>query len=205
VVLGYAVAFALRSPDFTRDLRRERDVLLATGLGLGVPILAFATVGAYLYLGFGTWDLPLLLASAGYPVFAGLFLVLGFVAGAIANLYSAQLSAAHLTGRDVRVGFLASLVVGTALAVAGFYQAMILWLVVLGIVVPPLIVTLVLGSEFPRGTAWPAPAAWALGTGAGLGAWLLGSDYYLLLGLLPPILILGIPRLRIRPLPGQMP
>ncbi|MFQ5838682.1 MAG: hypothetical protein ACE5HJ_07855 [Thermoplasmata archaeon] len=196
MVLGFAAAFALRSPDFTSDLKSGGHVIKASLFGLSIPLAIFSFVGALLYLGFGTWDLPLLLKSSGLPVLANLFLVVGFAASSLANLFSANLSSAHLTGLKPQTCFVGVLLVGTAVAAMGFYQVMVLWLVFLGVLVPPLILTLVLDRRTVEGHhVYRSLLAWGLGTLAGFLGWWLHSDFYLLMGLLVPPLIL-LPRKR---------
>src|SRR5581483_6420828 len=46
VVVGYGAAFALRSPDFTRDLARARHVVWCAVVGIALPVVAFALTGA---------------------------------------------------------------------------------------------------------------------------------------------------------------
>ncbi len=190
MVLGFAAAFALRSPDFTCDLSTGKDVLKSTLLGLCFPLGALSLFGALLYVGFGTWDLPLLLIASGTPLLGSLFLVVGFAASSVANLFSAELATAHLTSLEKRHSFVAVLVVGTGLAGLGFYQIMVTWLIILGILVPPLVLTLALGATHPGDAIWRPWLAWTVGSAAGFSAWILGIDYYLLLGLIPPLLIL---------------
>lgn len=195
LVLGYASAFALRSPDFTRDMRSRGDVLRASLIGLTIPLTAFSLFGAFLYLEFGTWDLPLLLVLAGVPLLANLFLVLGFAASSLANLFSAELAASHLTGLRKETSFVVVLVAGAVVAALGFHQLMVLWLTFLGILVPPLVITLILGQSINRGTPPVASVlAWGSGTALGLAGWFLGSELYLVLGLGPPVVILWLLR-----------
>jgi purine-cytosine permease-like protein len=190
MLLGFAAAFALRAPDFTRDMRSRGDVLKASLLGLSLPLSIFALFGSMLYAAYGTWDLPLLLGLAGFPSLANLFLVVGFLASSLANLFSAQLSARHLTGLGDVPSFLTVLSMGTFVAALGFYHVMVLWLVLLGISVPPLIVTLVVGRTARQVAISAGLVAWGLGTLAGLIGWLLGFDLYLFPGLLVPLAVL---------------
>ncbi len=197
LVLGYASAFALRSPDFTRDLGSKRDVLKASLVGLAIPLTAFTFYGAAVYLAFLTWDLPQLLILAGVPLLANLFLVVGFASSSLTNLFSAELASSHLTGLSKDASYLLVLVIGGTVAALGFYQLMVLWLAFLAIFVPPLVLTLVLGTgERHRGFLHIPALAWASGTVLGLLGWLLGSQLYLVMGLIPPVLVLGTRRSR---------
>ncbi len=196
LVLGYASAFALRSPDFTRDLRSRADVLKASLIGLAIPLAAFSLFGALLYLDFGTWDLPHLLTMAGTPLLANLFLVVGFAASSLANLFSAELASSHLTGQSREAGFVAAVIAGGVVAALGFYQLMVLWLTLLGILVPPLVITLILGRDVGPNRPTGPILAWATGTALGLTSWYLGFEFYLILGLVPPTLIFWLTRQR---------
>jgi cytosine permease len=48
IVVGYGAAFALRTPDFTHDLRRPSHVVWCALAGLGIPLIGFAVAGAAL-------------------------------------------------------------------------------------------------------------------------------------------------------------
>ncbi len=49
LVIGYGAAFSLRTPDFTHDLARTRQVVWCALVGLAIPTLAFGFAGAALY------------------------------------------------------------------------------------------------------------------------------------------------------------
>ena len=95
IVVGYGAAFALRTPDFTHDLRRPRQVAWCALAGLMTPLTGFAIAGAALQAATGTWDLADVLRELGSPSVAYLFVALGFTGSVLTNLYSGALSLTH--------------------------------------------------------------------------------------------------------------
>jgi cytosine permease len=181
LVVGYGAAFALRSPDFTRDLERTRHVVWCALVGMVVPVAAFATVGAALYLTTGTWNLADVLRGLGSPTVAYLFVAVGFTGSVMTNIYSGALS---LTDTLPRAGHHRALVTvtiaGTALATLGFSRWMVGYLTVMALAAPSLIAVLCVhalrGGAARRGWNVGALAAWAAGFGSGLTLHLVGSS-----------------------------
>lgn len=66
-MVGYGAAFSLRTPDFTHDLRRTRQVVWCALAGLVVPLGVFAIAGAALQAATGTWDLADVMRRLGSP------------------------------------------------------------------------------------------------------------------------------------------
>src|SRR5207302_2440013 len=173
LVVGYGAAFALRSPDFTRDLARARHVVWCAAVGMALPVAAFATTGAALYLTTGTWNLADVLRGLGSPTIAYLFVAVGFTGSVMTNIYSGALS---LTDSLPRAGHRRALVAvtlaGTALAALGFSRWMVGYLTVMALAAPSLIAVIcvhALRGGAPR-SGWNGAglAAWGAGFGAGL-------------------------------------
>ena len=67
LVVGYGAAFSLRTPDFTHDLRRPRQVVWCALAGLMIPTFLFALAGAALQAVTGTWTWPTCSAASAAP------------------------------------------------------------------------------------------------------------------------------------------
>jgi cytosine permease len=140
LIVGYGAAFSLRTPDFTHDLARARDVLWCALTGLVVPVLAFALAGAALQAATGTWDLADVLRRLGSPEIAYLFLAVGFTGSVLTNIWSGGLSLSDAVPA-VRHGpaLVAVAAVGSVVAAAGFADLMLPWLTVMALAAPGLV------------------------------------------------------------------
>jgi cytosine permease len=173
LVIGYGAAFSLRTPDFTKDLARPRQVIWCALVGMAIPVAAFGLVGVMLQLSTGTWELSEVLVELGSPTVAYLFVAVGFTGSVMTNLYSGALSLSDAVPRVSHgPGLVAVCVVGTALAALHFSQWMVPYLTVMALSAPPLIAICTLDA-FRRGAdrpGWHAPGlgAWAAGFAAGL-------------------------------------
>jgi cytosine permease len=189
LVVGYGAAFSLRTPDFTHDLGRSREVIWCALVGLVIPVAAFTAAGAALLLATGTWNMADILRDLGSPTVAYLFVAVGFTGSVMTNLYSGSLSfgdamplgwAARLgPRRTYRLGLIVTGVVGSCLAALHFADWMPSYLTVMALSAPGLIVILwlhrLLGEHGARDWRPGALAAWALGFAAGLALHLAGS------------------------------
>lgn len=157
VVVGYGAAFALRTPDFTLDLPRSRDVMACGVVGLGLPLIVFAVIGAVLQASTGHWNIADVLTDLQSPVAGQAFVAVGFLGSVMTNLHSGRLAFATGTGMGSRIGVWAVAAAGLALAVSGFGGRMINFMVLLAVVVPGLIVVCVAAASDRS----PARSAWA--------------------------------------------
>jgi cytosine permease len=197
LVVGYGAAFSLRTPDFTHDLARRRDVVWCALVGMFAPVVAFALVGASLLLATGTWNMADVLRELGSPTVAYLFVAIGFTGSVMTNLYSGALSLVDAVPRRWtpglapsarhRVGLVVVALAGTGLAALHFSDWMVSYLTIMALSAPALIAVLLLherlGPARRRGWHPPALLAWALGFAVGLALHLAGSPYALPAGL----------------------
>jgi cytosine permease len=168
LVVGYGAAFALRTPDFTHDLARPRQVVWCALAGLTAPLIGFVIAGAALQAATGTWDLADVLRELGSTHVAYLFLALGFTGSVLTNIWSGALSITHAAPRvGHRPALVAVAIVGGTLAVAGFSDLMLPYLTLMALAAPGLVVVCWLHALWGR----RAPSGWSP---AGLGAWMLG-------------------------------
>lgn len=173
LVIGYGAAFSLRTPDFTRDLARPRQVIWCALVGMAIPVAAFGLVGVMLQLSTGTWDLSEVLVELGSPTIAYLFVAVGFTGSVMTNLYSGALSLSDAAPRVTHgAGLWAVCVVGSALAALHFSQWMLPYLTIMALSAPALIGICALDAirGGPDRPGWHVPglAAWAGGFTAGL-------------------------------------
>ena len=78
LVIGYGAAFSLRTPDFTHDLGRPRQVVWCALTGLVRRCSCSRSPGAALQAATGEWDLADVLRGLGSPNVAYLFVAVGF-------------------------------------------------------------------------------------------------------------------------------
>lgn len=173
LVIGYGAAFSLRTPDFTRDLARPRQVVWCALVGMAIPVAAFGLVGVMLQLSTGTWELSEVLVELGSPTVAYLFVAVGFTGSVMTNIYSGALSLSDAAPRVAhRPGLVAVAVVGTALAALHFSQWMVPYLSIMALSAPPLIGICALdaarGGRDRPGWHMPGLGAWGAGFAAGM-------------------------------------
>ncbi len=192
LMVGYGAAFALRTPDFTRDLARTRHVVWCALAGLTVPVVAFALVGALLQRSTGTWDLADVLTDLGSTRVAYLFVAVGFAGSIMTNIWSGALSLGDALPRiPHRRAMVMVTAAGTLLAALRFSQWMIPYLTVMALTASPLIAVMLTHEVLRRrgaavaGRAWHGPglAAWGAGAAGGLALAAAGSPLALPIGL----------------------
>jgi len=185
LMVGYGAAFALRTPDFTHDLRRGRDVLWCGVLGLMLPLIAFALAGAILTVATGSWDLVEVLGRVGSPTLAYAFVAIGFTGSVLTNLHSGAIALEDLVpGLGHHRALAGFAVVGTALATLDFVRWMVPFLTVLAVVAPCLIAVMwhheLRGRRGAAGSVrWPAVAAWMVGAAAGAALAIMDNPFAL--------------------------
>lgn len=180
LVVGYGAAFSLRTPDFTHDLARARQVVWCALAGLVAPLLLFALAGAALQAATGTWDLADVLRRLGSPEVAYLFVALGFTGSVLTNIWSGGLSLTDAVP-SIRpaVSLPAVTLVGAAVAAVGFSDLMLPWLTVMALAAPGL--AAVCAVHAARATA-PRPGwgvtglcCWGAGFAGGIALHVAGS------------------------------
>lgn len=179
-IVSYAAIFAVRSADFTWDVRRERDVVRAV-MVMVVTLLLFAGLGAGMFVRAGAWDLADLANRTRYSEAAVILLAVSAVAPSVSALHSGGLALELLTRRPAGTGAGAVALVGGVLGAWRFDLLLLPFLEVLGIIVPPILATmLVKRSGQPGGHAW---ISWAAGSVGAAVATLLGWPGPVVIGL----------------------
>ena len=185
LMVGYGAAFSLRTPDFTHDLARPRQVVWCALTGLAAPVVAFTLAGAALQAATGTWDLADVLRRLGSPGVAYLFVALGFTGSVLTNIWSGALS---LTDALPRIPHRSALVlvaaVGAIVAAGGFAELMLPWLTVMALAAPGLVAVCVVHAARGGGTmaGWRGAGlcAWGAGFSCGVALHLAGSPLALI-------------------------
>ncbi|MEV7228757.1 hypothetical protein AB0M79_17285 [Polymorphospora sp. NPDC051019] len=138
---GYAAVFALRAPDFSRDLAGRRDLLWCVGL-LVVPAALLVVAGAGVWLRTGSADVVAVLGgTAGIAAYGNLFVTAGIFAPSLTTTFSGALALRGVWPRlSTAVATLLVAVPGAALAAMRFDRLMLPWLTVLAAALPPLVV-----------------------------------------------------------------
>ena len=191
LVVGYGAAFSLRTPDFTHDLARTRQVVWCALSGLVVPLIVFAVAGAALQAATGTWDLADVMRRLGSPEVAYLFVAVGFTGSVLTNIWSGGLSLSDaVPAVPVAVAMPAVTAVGTVVAAGGFSDLMLPWLTVMALATPGLAAICAIhalrGSAACVGWGTTGLCCWGAGFGCGIALHVAGSRA-------------GAPRRRARP------
>lgn len=180
LVIGYGAAFSLRTPDFTHDLARTRQVVWCALTGLVAPLVAFTIAGAALQAATGTWDLADVLRSLGSPEAAYLFVAIGFTGSVLTNIWSGGLSLSDAFPEvPVRVAMPVVAAVGAVVAAGGFADLMLPWLTVMALATPGLAaicaIHAVCGPAARPGWGTTGLCCWGAGFGCGIALHLAGS------------------------------
>ncbi len=205
LMVGYGAAFALRTPDFTIDLERRRQVLWCGLAGLSAPLIAFALAGATLQAATGTWDLADVMQALGSSTAAYLFIAVGFFGSVMSNLFSGSLALQGAVPIGHRRGMLVVLGIGLVLAGSGFSDRMPAYLVAMAVLAPGLAVLCWWAwsrlSAPPGGWVRYGLAAWGVSVAIGMALHLSGSGW----GALAAVTVTGFAGLRWLPGVGQTP
>jgi cytosine permease len=160
-------------PDLTRYIRSDRQAVTGMVLSfpLATPLLAFAA--AIPALATGETDIMKLIVGFGLGVPALLVLILSTWTINSANLYSASLSLTATFPRVPQWAFtLVAGAFGTTLAVAGIMGSFVSFLLLLGVIIPPIAAIYVIDAFRSRITAgpvhWPGIVTWIISAGLAL-------------------------------------
>lgn len=180
LVVGYGAAFSLRTPDFTHDLERPRQVVWCALVGLAIPVLVFALAGAALQAATGTWDLADVLRDLGSPELAYVFLALGFTGSVLTNIWSGALSLTDAAPAVTHgAGLVAVALTGSVVAAGGFAGLMLPWLTVMALAAPGLVAVCAIHVQRggPETPGWGSTGlyCWGAGFACGIALYLAGS------------------------------
>lgn len=180
LVVGYGAAFSLRTPDFTHDLARTRQVVWCALTGLVAPLFLFALAGAALQAATGTWDLADVMRRLGSPEVAYVFVALGFTGSVLTNIWSGGLSLTDaVPPLPPAVPMTAVTLVGGVVAAVGFSDLMLPWLTVMALAAPGLAAVCAIhalrGTGARPGWGTIGLCCWGAGFGGGIALHIAGS------------------------------
>lgn len=191
LMVGYGAAFSLRTPDFTHDLSRPRQVVACAAGGLAAPLIGFALAGALLYAATGEWDLAEALHDLGSSRLAYLFVAVGFTGSVLTNIWSGGLALQDVLPRvPARRAMLVVTIVGSAAAAAGLAERALDWLTLMALAAPGLVILCILSRARvaeppPRWRAIPL-MAWGTGIVCAISLQIAGSTLALPAAVLIP-------------------
>lgn len=144
-VATFALAGAISS-DYCRFAKSRKDVVKSSVIGVLPAGLVMLLVGAILSIAVGTYDISVVLSTAGLPIIGLIALILATWTTNVANAYSGGLALANLLGQDEEKSRLTTGIagiVGTVLAVVGILNSLQGFLSLLSAFVPALVGTLI--------------------------------------------------------------
>lgn len=169
LMVGYGAAFALRTPDFTADLVRARDVVLCAVCGLAIPLAAFAALGAATYAWTGAWNIADMWGRLGSDRLGYAIIAVGFFGSVMTNLFSGALATGSAAGLGPAAAMGAFFALGLGLAVGGLADHMLGYLVLMAVTAPGLVLLCVWGRGRPVRPWNPVGlAAWGASMAVGL-------------------------------------
>ena len=140
LLIGLFVVSAVVSSDATRYTRSQRDVVIVTGLGMGVICLIQQICASILAINTPTWDITQILADLGFGWSAFAIILLASWSSNIINAYGVGLALKNIF-TDVN-RFRLTLVagcIGTFFAASGIINNFIAFLTLLGILIPSIV------------------------------------------------------------------
>ncbi|MEM6833425.1 MAG: cytosine permease [Pseudomonadota bacterium] len=176
-VVGSYISGAIIQPDYSRFAKSHSGAIWSVFVALAVifPIVQF--LSAIPSVSVGNPDLLATMAALGLSIPAFFLLALGAWSSNVLCLYSSGLSIATLTDKiNLQHIIFVIGVIGTAVAFAPAQGYLVNFLVVLGVVIPPIGAIYVVDGFILRrfrysanqiDFAWPALAAWLCGSGFG--------------------------------------
>lgn len=170
-VIGAMVVSVVLMPDLSRYARSKTDAIVAAILGNGIGSVVAMALAMIPALATGTLDPMGYMLAAGMGVAAVLVLVSATWTTNAVNLYSTGLVVAEITRKERYASLvLAGGVIGTGFALLGAADYLIDFLILLGVVVPPVAgVYLIDYFIFGGKAAWPGLACLSAATSTALG------------------------------------
>jgi cytosine permease len=172
-MIGSNMMTVATMPDLTRYVRSRSQALVGMLLSfpLATPLLMF--VAAAPSLASGETDIMRIIVGFGLGVPALLVLILSTWTINAANLYSASLSLTATFPRVAQWKFtLLAGACGSLLAVAGIIDKFVSFLLLLGVIIPPIAAIYVIDALSSRSAAttvrWPAIVTWLASAGIAL-------------------------------------
>ena len=186
-VIAFAIVHAIRSADFTWDMRRDEDVIAVSVLWM-VPFWTAVTIGVLLYQATGDWNIAELLAKSDRALLGQIFLIIAIASPMLGATYTGSLAVSSLTGLTQRRSVWLLCGLSFLLGVTRFDQQLLVFLDLLGPVLPSaLVVMLVSALLQPKLSHRAAFFSWLVGAFAGLGLYTWGNEAHTVFSILVTI------------------
>lgn len=179
-VVGSYIAGVIIQPDYSRFAKSHTGAIWSVFIALGVVFPFVQFLSSIPSLSAGNPDLLAVMALMGLSVPAFFLLALGAWSSNVLCLYSSGLSVATLTDRlSLRKIIFVIGVIGTSIAFIPAQNYLVNFLVVLGVVIPPIGAIYIVDAFLIRRFSYAAGAAQRLApvNSAAVGAWFLGSGF----------------------------
>ena len=163
-VVSYGIVFAMRTSDFTWDLKADSDVI-KSGLSMLIPFLILLGIGVLLFQATGDWNLADILAQKPSAALGHVFLILAVVSPSLSGLHTAVLAIESVSPLKRQQGLIFMCLVGFILGATRFDHHLLWFLDWRGAVLPPALVVMLAVAILPQ-----KPSATAALTG-----WLVGA------------------------------
>jgi hypothetical protein len=193
-VVSYGVLFALRAGDFTWDLEADSDVWKDSA-GLLVPLLILLGIGVFAYWTLGEWNLAEILTRTRSPLVGNAFLLLSVVGTVMGAFHSGSLAIQSLSPLSKRWSAALIALIGFAIGVTRFDRQLLLFLDLLGGVIPSALVVMLLTAALAKPSVGSALLAWAVGAGVAVLLNVQGHPYHMFAGIAASIAVLAVSEL----------
>jgi cytosine permease len=139
MVISSFIVGAVVAPDVSRYAKTPKDTIFASILAFVIIIPLVITIGTIMAQATGTWDLVDIMLKLGWGLMALLVLLLAQWTSNDNNLYCSALGFAVVFKKLKKWQLtIISGVLGIILAIFGIYDNFIYWLLILGILIPPM-------------------------------------------------------------------
>jgi len=162
-VVSYGIVFAMRTSDFTWDLKSDSDVI-KSGISMLIPFLILLGIGVLLFQATGDWNLADILAQKPAAALGHVFLILAVVSPSLSGLHTAVLAIESVSPLKRQQGLVLMCLVGFILGATRFDHHLLWFLDWRGAVLPPALVVMLAAAIPPqRPSATAAVTAWLVG------------------------------------------
>ncbi|WP_461866339.1 cytosine permease [Thermococcus sp.] len=163
-VIGVNVVQWVMISDYSRQMRPGwKNAILMPSLTMIVGFILMI-VGAIMAVGIGTWDIVAVMVALGYPFWAYFMMFVAQWTTQIVNVYTPGLALSNMlnlrTGRARAMATAGIVVIGMILALAGILNKYMDFLLLLGIVFPPIAGVMMTDFFILRKEEWEDIEGW---------------------------------------------
>ncbi|NJE61720.1 permease [Thermococcus sp. 21S7] len=181
-VIGVNVVQWVMISDYSRQTKPGwKNAVLVPSLTMAVGFILMV-VGAIMAVGVGTWDIVAVMVALGYPFWAYFMMFVAQWTTQIVNVYTPGLALSNMlnlrTGRARAMATAGIVIVGMLLALAGILSRYMDFLLLLGIVFPPIAAVMMTDFFVLRKEEWEDIQGWNLMATLALVVGIL-SGYYM--------------------------